>query len=332
MRSRTLSAGLATAIGSLPHVDARSAAALVLRCLPELPAAPELPNRTPREGMIAQAARVLPEVDVLPDGALALGAGVEGPPRAVLDAEHDAGLLAFLDLASVAAVPVRRVKVQTCGPLTLGLALADAGMPMEIACQRAGLAVRERAVALERLVADRLPDAAPVIWFDEPGLVAWRQGGAPLDREAATDLLSGALASVHAVTGVHVCGGGDLRVALDAGPAVIGVEVRAHVLDSAGWIARHLEGGGWIAWGAVPTDRPVGEHATPLWKALVELWCELTRRGCDPVQLRSQALITPACGLAGHGPSQAERAMLLAREIGARVHDQAAATKLTIGA
>jgi hypothetical protein len=48
--------------------------------------------------------------------------------------------------------------------------------------------------------------------------------------------------------------------------------------------------------------------------------------------LRSQALVAPACGLAGHGASQAERAMMLAREIGSRVHDHGAATKLAIGA
>jgi len=48
--------------------------------------------------------------------------------------------------------------------------------------------------------------------------------------------------------------------------------------------------------------------------------------------LRAQALVAPACGLAGHGASQAERALMLAREIGDRVHDQAAATKLAVGA
>ena len=69
-----------------------------------------------------------------------------------------------------------------------------------------------------------------------------------------------------------------------------------------------------------------------MWKALLDVWCELTRRGCDPSRLRSQALVAPACGLAGHGVSQAERAMLLAREIGGRVHDHGAATKLAIGA
>lgn len=282
--------------------------------------------------MIAQAAHVLPEVEVLPDGHLKLLARSDAPPVVSFDGEHDGGLLAFLDIAGRQAVVPARVKVQTCGPLTLGLALTDAGMHPETAFERALEAACARAVGLERLVSDRLPGAAVVLWFDEPGLVAWRDSAAPLDRESATDLLSGALASVRATTGVHVCGGGDVRVALDAGPDIMGVEVSARLLDDAGWIARHLEGDGWVAWGAVPTDRPVGEHATPLWRALVELWCELTRRGCDPVRLRSQALITPACGLAGHGPSQAERAMLLSREIGSRVHDQAAATKLTIGA
>ena len=115
-------------------------------------------------------------------------------------------------------------------------------------------------------------------------------------------------------------------------PRILAVDVAAVSLDDAFLLARFLEADGWIAWGAVPTDRPVGESASPLWKALVELWCELTRRGCDPVRLRGQALATPACGLAGHGPSQAERAMRLAREIGARMHEQAAATRLSVGA
>src|SRR5262249_60844334 len=97
-------------------------------------------------------------------------------------------------------------------------------------------------------------------------------------------------------------------------------------------VAGFLEGRGWMAGGACPPPGPGGEQAQPLWRALLDGWCELPRRGCDPVQLRAQALVAPACGLAGHGASQAERAMLLAREIGNRVHDHAAATKLAVGA
>jgi hypothetical protein len=95
---------------------------------------------------------------------------------------------------------------------------------------------------------------------------------------------------------------------------------------------RFLDGDGWVAWGAIPTDRPVGESAEPHWRRLASVWCELTRRGCDPVPLRARGLITPACGLAGYGASQAERVLGIARELAARVHDQAVAARFTLGA
>ena len=329
-----LSSGLATGIGSLPHHDPTAAAASVMRWLPGLPAAPQLPARTPLEGMIAQWARALPEVILASDGTiervdLEL---IEAPIVCAFDATAHGGLLAFLAHAARQPKPLALMKAQVTGPLTLGIALTEAGLPAPLAFERAALLARAWARALEHLVAEQLPETELVLFFDEPGLTAFRDGRAPIDRERATDLLSGALAAPTCVVGVHVCGAGDLRIALDAGPKILGVEVSTSLLANAAGLGRHLEGDGWIAWGTVPTDRPVGEQATPLWKNLVDCWCELTRRGCDGLRLRQQALVTPACGLAGHGTSQAERSMRLAREIGDRIHDQAAATKLTVGA
>ena len=334
MAPSLLSSGLATGIGSLPHHDPMAAAASVLRWLPGLAAAPQLPARTPLEGMIAQWARALPEVILADDGTiervdLEL---IEAPIVCTFDATAHGGLLAFLTHAQRQPKPPALMKAQVAGPLTLGIALAEAGLPAPIAFERAALLVRGWARALEHLVAEQLPETELVLFFDEPGLTAFRDGRAPIDRERATDLLSGALAAPTCVVGVHVCGAGDLRIALDAGPKILGVEVSTALLANAAGLGRHMEGDGWIAWGTVPTDRPVGEQATPLWKNLVDCWCELTRRGCDGLRLRQQALVTPACGLAGHGVSQAERAMRLAREIGFRIHDQAAAAKLTVGA
>ena len=306
----------------------------VLRWLPGLPAAPQLPARTPLEGMIAQWVRALPEVVLSDDGSIERVdlSAMEAPIVAEFDAVAHGGLLEFLAHAQKQPLPPALVKVQLTGPLTLGIALADAGIPAPIAFDRAGVLARAWARALEHLVAERLPGTELILFFDEPGLVAFRDGQAPIDRERATDLLSGALAAAACTVGVHVCGQGDLRIALDAGPQILGVEVAPSLLGHAAALGRHLEGDGWIAWGAVPTDRPVGEQAAPLWKNLVDCWCELTRRGCDGLRLRQQAVVTPACGLAGHGISQAERSMRLAREIGDRIHDQAVATKLTVGA
>ena len=99
--------GMATAIGSLPHHDAGAAAALVLRCLPELPAAPQLPMRTPLEGFVAQWARAIDGVDVA-RRRHALGRAPTLDPRAPDRHRRSTplahgGLLTFLDVGRRAA-------------------------------------------------------------------------------------------------------------------------------------------------------------------------------------------------------------------------------------
>ncbi len=326
-----LDPGLATGIGSLPHADAQLAAGLVLEVHPDLPSTPQLPRRSVREQMLAQVASSLPEVEVGPDGGLTVRAEPAGQPTAAA-ADAFGGLTAFLELVSGRAEPPPRVKTQLAGPLTLGTALARAGLAVPRAFRRAAVAVMVTIAAVERLIASHLGGVPLLFVLDEPVLASWSDLGEPLPRDEAIDLLSEVLASSRSVTGVHVCGDGDVRLAYEAGPQVLAVPATPHLLDHAGTLARHLDGGGWVAWGAVPTDRPLGEGVDVLWRRLVTLWCELTRRGADPRAVRTQALITPACGLAGHGPTQARRALELTRTLAERVGDQAVATRLTVGA
>ncbi len=323
--------GLATGIGSLPGVDPTEAAELVLRVHPDLPAIPQL--GTPREGVVAQWAGALPEVTVAPDGSLILDPDrVGGEIVAAFTDESHAGLLGFLDVAAVREPAITRVKAQVVGPLTLGVALTDAGMAPDVAFARSAEAVEAWLAALDALLARRLRGVRPLVFLDEPALVLWKRDTAPIEREHATDLLSGALAACSAETGVHVCGDGDVRLAFEAGPTVLGLPVGDALVADVGTLVRHLDADGWIAWGAVPTDRPIGESPDPLWRRLVSLWCELTRRGCEPIRMRNQAIVTPACGLASHGPTQAERALRLAAEMAERVATQRAAARLTAGA
>ena len=325
--------GLAAGIGSLPHTDAHAAAQVSLESTPRLPAAPQLPNRNVRELMLPQWAGALPEIVVEPSGRLRLDPGVEAaPPEPRFDANSHGGLLAFVDLLAQQPTPPVRVKLQLTGPLTLGLALCEAGMRPTVAFRRAAEVVQAWIPLLEALVATRLPGTQVVLVLDEPGLVVWRDSEGPIEREAAVDLLSGSLASVRGTAGVHVCGHGDRRLVLEAGPQLISFEVAEDLVDDGGLIARYLDGGGWIAWGAIPTDGPIGDSGESPWRRLAAVWCELTRRGCDPVLLRTRAVITPACGLVGHGPSQAARALRLAGTLADRVHDQAVAARLTLGA
>jgi hypothetical protein len=135
------------------------------------------------------------------------------------------------------------------------------------------------------------------------------------------------------MTGVHCCGPADLRLVAAAGPDVISVPAEDEVvLPCANALTSHLERGGWIAWGAIPTSKPLGTDADRLWRKLSLVWCDLVQAGADPALIRAQALVTPACGLAGHGISQAARAMRMVSTLAERVADQAAATRLSVGA
>lgn len=293
----------ATSIGRLPHADPVAATALVLDAHPGLPAAPELPAMRVPLGDVA------------------------------FDSSHWEGLNTFLAAVADRTAPV---KIQLTGPFTRAVALRRKGMSLPEAMDVAGAGVRRQAAALVAHVRARVPAAPLVAFLDERALTSLTSPGFDVDPDALVDLLSGALAALSGadpglVTGVHCCGPTDWQLITAAGPDIASLPLEA-VGGSGSALALHLERGGWVAWGAVPTGRPLGTNPDPLWRRLVETWCELTGDGADPVRLRRQALITPACGLGGHGLSQAERVLRLTTEIAERVHDQAVAARLSVGA
>ena len=330
--------GTATAIGSLPLSDADEAVELVLSALPRLPAAPSLPTEHPVEGMLAQAAWGMRGVEVADDGTLAVtpdeldrhhpyaaedGAGIGGPPFATLQT--------FLRAVQGRPGPV---KLQLTGPVTLGRALHDGGAPADLAFPVAGAAVRERVEALLAAARHVLPTAPLLVFLDEPGLSGNEHPRFPLANEAVVQLLSESLASVEldAVSGVHCCGATDWSLVTQAGPRVLSLPVSAGLVTHAGTLGRFLERDGWIAWGAVPTDRPLGESADMLWRRLMSEWDVLIDGGSDPLLLLQQGMVTPACGLAGLDPLQADRVLELAGHLARRIEAEALDAGLNVGA
>ncbi len=335
VRSLGLGHGVATSIGSLPHTDPRAAATFVLERHPRLPGAPSLPNRSGMERMIAQAAWGIAGVSVLEDGSLVLDErGVDHVTplaHAGIDGEPFVGLRAFLGAVAGRRAPI---KLQLTGPVTLGIALHSLGVPAARAFSVAGAAVRARARALVAAAQETAPMAPLVVFVDEPGLTAAMDPSFPLDPNRTIDLVSSALATLehHAVTGLHCCGSADWRVVLQTGPQILSMPVAVGAVEHAGALSAFLERGGWVAWGAVPTTGPLGNTPERLWQHLSAEWCALTQGGCDPVLLREQAMITPACGLAMHGEVQADLVLSLTTQVARRLETQTRGMRLTVGA
>ncbi len=328
-----LGVGLATGVGSLPHVDPRAAAELSLRRHPSLPAIPSLPMRSPWESMLGQAVAGMPGITITDRGLALVG---EGPPTDAVpdtDLDHDAwgGLRAFLEVASGRTEPV---KWQVTGPVTLGLGLLHAGLPVSRAFTLAGAAVSARVKALGATIAEAFPASGQLLIVDEPGLTGIAHPGFPLDPRQVVDLLSTALGAANGVAavGVHCCSTTDWGVVDHAGAAVLSMPADHGAIRSSGPLADFLARGGRIAWGAIPTDGPRAGNVDRYWRALAAVWCELVRAGCDPVRLRTQAIVTPECGLAPHTIEQADAVLALTQELAERVLDQAVATRFSLGA
>ncbi len=332
MPSRVLG-GMSMSIGSLPHLSLVDAVTLSVSAT-DIVTIPSLPKRSPAESMIAQALIGIDGVTVGQYGSIAVDvARVNTHSVAVTDLNHDAfgGFRSFLSCAEEFVGPV---KWQMVGPITLGMALMRAGVPANTAFEVAVRTVRTHAQNLLAAVAEALPHNEQIVVLDEPEFGAVREPGFPLAPDVAVDLLSGALAAIEpvAISGVHCCGDADWASLMAAGPALVSMPATLALVDSAGHIQRFLERGGWIAWGAIPTDGPIPMSGERPWKKLCELWCLLVQRGCNPALLRQQSLVTPACGLGLHSPAVAERVLRMNGELSARVRDQAAATRFAFGA
>jgi hypothetical protein len=170
--------------------------------------------------------------------------------------------------------------------------------------------------------------------LDEPALADLMSPDFPIPPDLAIDVMSSAMAAVadSVVAGIHCSEPCDIATMLATGPGVVSVPVSADLVDYAGYLDRFLTDGGVIAWGVVPNTGPIAQTSERYWRELSDVWCELVRRGCDPVALRRQSLVTPGAGLQIHAVSVARRLARITAEVAKRVRDQADATRFALGA
>lgn len=329
-----LKSGTVTGVGSLPHRDVRSAIEFVNATCPEMPYLATLPRRSPAESMLVQSAIGVRGIGLGQYGSLMIDpSDVSALNEVATDLAHDA-FATWRESLDAFADGTGPLKWQFTGPVTFGRALVRLGVPAHEAFDVAIRAVRHHVRTIAEVVAERIPGRPQIVMIDEPDMGGLEDEAFPLGTESAIDLVSGALGVVEsfAITGVHCCGDAPVPSLLAAGPRILNVPVRSELVEVAPHLSRFLESGGWIAWGAVPTDGPLAISAERWWRRLSDLWCALVQAGCDAMRLRQQALITPECGLAQHSESSAARIVQQVADIGERVRTQALATRLTVGA
>ena len=274
-----------------------------------------------------------------------------GPDRLSLD--HDAGhdltgpefdaLHAFLRRAygpdSDEQARTGPVRVGLLGPVTLALTLVAAGLEQRQALDLARQLTERRSAALLAAVRERKPTGVVAVVMSEPGMVGASHPTFPLSPTQTRSLLDPVVDALdlspcagELIIGVHVPGRTDWATIVSSGISLISTPADSGLVGWSSLVTQHLERGGWIAWGAVPVDQPLGTTEELLWRRLATTWCDLASAGVDPMLVRLRSMVGPADGLAHFGLSQAERVVELVDSISLRVHRQTIGARLSLGA
>jgi len=326
----------------MPGTSPAEAMRVIAGELPDFPHLPELPDRGPGADLTGRTAGLLVEIPV--EVTTRGWRLAERPGRDLARARSM--LSSDLDVLEEVLDGFRGpLKIQLCGPWTLAatlelprtlnVAIADPGAVADLTASLA-----EGAVAHVAELRKRVPGATLVVQFDEPALPAVAGGEVPtasgLSRFAAVEAdvlrerLAQVISSTHGYTVVHSCANavpfGIIKAAgADAISFDLGQLRRGQEEDQ---VAEAAEAGLGLLTGVVPalpvpsarTDRPgptgPGDGSAEARQAaerVIRLW---RRLGLPLATCPGQAVITPACGLAGASPDWARAALTRCREAG----------------
>jgi hypothetical protein len=112
---------------------------------------------------------------------------------------------------------------------------------------------------------------------------------------------------------------------------VLSIPVRRDLVSLAGYLDRFLRNGGWIAWGAVATEGPIGLGQPRAWQRLAAVICDLVKAGCDRDRLLSQCFITPECGLGTHSRAAAQQVAEVLCETALSMRSETTTARFVLG-
>jgi hypothetical protein len=209
------------------------------------------------------------------------------------------------------------IKVQTTGPCSFALTIVDQDKRAIYYNEEfRDLIIKALAMKCRWQIQKFQPFAQQVICFvDEPILSAFGSSAyVSLKRDAIVSHLAEMVAAIHAdraLAGVHCCGNTEWSILVDAGVDIINFDAYGYGETIAMYpeaIRKHLERGGMLAYGVIPTSPAVRtENVESLSNRLERLMDQLASKGINRQLLVEQAILTPSCGTGTLEPGDALR-------------------------
>lgn len=332
----------------MPHSDPVEAVRHMLRALPEIPAWPQLPNRSFLENMYVQYSEGLPCLvvdrehgkihfdtsrDVMEEIEPFYARVIEGNlDRFAMGEEYAPGFRLLIEAVcadDAARSALRCIKGQIVGPVSMGLTVTDQN-------KRAILYHDELMDAVLKMISLRaawqareLKRVCPVamVWLDEPYLASFGSGYVSLSESQVLSMIGEATAAIHgqgAIAGIHCCGNTDWSLLMKTELDVINFDAYEYFTGMTLYsdaLRSFFERGGILALGLVPTSAKIlKESARSLEKMLDERIAILSEKtGLAAGTIRERCLLTPSCGTGTLTVELASRVLDTLRELSATI-------------
>ncbi len=336
-----LPVGLITAPGGVPADAPKTGVEMALERR-EFPTVPVL--RSQAQSLLSQAmslaggTRVLAAGDVFVDDARFGLRLDESDPFA--DESFDA-FNAFRDRwasSDITTVPRYGCRVEMLGPTSIALTLGDAGLPRPEAMDAGRLIAAYLASHMLSAIRSVDEERTIAVVMVEPRLVGSMHPTFPLTAREVRSMTDPVVDAVDAhsgaapvLIGTHVPGRGDWQTLITSGISMLSVPPDTGLVACADWVQAFLSGGGWISWGAIPVDRPIGASEELLWRHLAGTWSDLVAAGVDPALLGRRCMLSTSDGLERFAPEQMPGLLDLLEAMSERVRSEAMAARLRLG-
>jgi len=231
--------------------------------------------------------------------------------------DYSKGIYAFEKILLANSEKLPFVKVQTTGPCSFALTIVDENKRAIYYNEEfRDIVVKAIAMKCRWQIQKFQPFAEKVICFiDEPILSGFGSSTyLTVKREDVVGLLSEVIDAVHAdnaLAGIHCCGNTEWSILIDAGVDIVNFDAFEYGETIAMYpdaVKKHLEKGGMLAWGIIPTSTAIRDQTVDSLEAKFEAVMDnLAAQGIDIQLIRDQAIITPSCGTGSMEPGDAAK-------------------------
>lgn len=312
---KTILSRKTTGIGSLPHTEPEDALNLIINSF-DIPFWPQLPARSPMEGMVAQFTEGMPLIRLREDGTPFIKGGIyeelerfyesyTDDTKIAISEDYAKGLHAFLEL-SKKGKRWHTVKGQVTGPLTFSLGITKEDGSLLYFDEE----LRELSLMLlkakVRWQIDELKACGDnvIIFVDEPILGAIGSSTyISVSKDESERLLTEIIKTIKdrgAIAGIHSCGRADWSMVMKAGPDILSFDSYNHfngMLPYSDELKDYLSNDNYIAWGAIPTTDAIKEEDIDSIFQRFSFQINTISRFIPVEIIKDKIIFTPSCGM-----------------------------------